>query len=203
MPSPVGHTIAGFGGLILARYYPNKNLSIPLLLSAVVLSNLPDIDMLPGLVLFGEPGRFHRQATHSLIVAVAMGVIVGLLMAKGGRSKKREASQSRVNQIRLGGIWWGSWAAGLYALHILLDMMVADAIPPTGVQALWPFSQKYFYSPITVFSGFNYSDPNRSTLQTLLSLQNLVSVLREIVILVPCVGLIWFFLRSTFRSKTK
>ena len=176
MPSPVGHTLAGLGGFVLMCQYPVRYLDkFPLLLSAVVIANLPDIDMLPGLVLFGEPGRFHRQATHSLLVAVVIGAIVGIV----------------AKRLRLSGILWGSWAAGLYALHICLDMLVADAIPPTGVQALWP-AQQFFFFPVTVFSGFNYSAPDRTTLQTLFSLNNLVTILREIIIIAPFVWLIWY-----------
>lgn len=179
MPSPVGHTIAGFCGYILALNYVSKSQQRQLLLSSVLIANLPDLDMIPGLLLLGNPGAFHRQATHSFIVAALIGIAVAFLFKN---SKK----------------WWLFWITGLYASHIFLDILVADIIPPSGVQALWPLSQEYFVSPITIFGSFSYFNPDLGIVRTLLSPQNLVTVLQEIVLIIPLVGLSWFLMKRLY-----
>ena len=149
-----------------------------LLLSAVLTANLPDLDMLPGL-LMGDPGVFHRQWTHSLTLAIAAGIVFSQLARDWKFPKGR----------------WGIWAAGLYAGHVLLDMLVADVRPPAGVQLLWPFSMAYYISPITVFASFHYFDPNLGVAQTILSTQNLSAVLREIALIAPFVGISAYLVR--------
>ena len=44
-------------------------------LDVVAMANLPDVDVLLGLVLQGNGSAFHRGPTHSLIFAVAMGFL--------------------------------------------------------------------------------------------------------------------------------
>ena len=171
MPSPIGHTLAGFCGYILIHQQVRRYQRCWLLLSAVLAANLPDLDMLPGLMV-GDPGVFHRQWTHSLTLAIVTGVLFGQLARYWKLTRGR----------------WAIWATGLYASHVLLDMLVADGRPPAGVQLLWPFSTAYYISPITLFASFNYFDPNLSIVQTLLNAQNLFAILREIALIAP----FWF-----------
>lgn len=177
MPSPVGHTLAGVCGFIVARPQVPHRQRPWLFFGSVFVANLPDLDILPGLLLFGDPRTFHHQASHSLMAAVVTGFLVAIL-----------AGRCNLNRIR-----WGLWAAGLYASHVLLDFLVDDPMPPFGVQALWPFSEAYFISPITPFAGFHYFDPELGMVRTLFSAQNLVTVLREILLMVPFVGMAWCF----------
>ncbi len=51
-------------------------------------------------------------------------------------------------------------ACGLaWSSHILLDWLGADANPPYGVQALWPFSDTWFFSRLDIFPGTQRRDP--------------------------------------------
>ena len=75
MPLPLGHTAAG---LAIHDLYTksNKNDQLWKILTCVaVLSNLPDIDVLIGLVVQGNGNFFHRGPTHSLLFAVVMAFI--------------------------------------------------------------------------------------------------------------------------------
>lgn len=170
MPSPVGHTIAGLAGFFLIHPHLKKRQKLPLLGWAIFVANSPDLDMIPGLILAGDPALFHRQATHSITAAIAavLLTVVGLRLNKIGDRQT-----------------WGLWIALLYFSHIFLDMLVTDTIPPAGVQALWPFTSDYFISPVTIFAGFDYNNPNLSFLRTILSWNNFFTVVREIVIIAP------------------
>lgn len=184
MPSPVGHTLAGLCGFILVRQYVAPRQRLQLLFGSVFIANMPDLDILPGLLL-GDPRAFHRQGMHSLTAAAMTGVLVALL-AKRWNLKK---------------IQWGIWAAEVYASHILLDMLLDDPSPPFGVQALWPFSKIYFISPVTVFARFDYFDPALGMVRTMLSAHNFVTVLQEIVLLIPFVGLTWYFFGKSYSRR--
>ena len=170
MPSPVGHTIAALAGFFLIQPRLKKRQKLPLLGLAIFVANSPDLDMIAGLILADNPSIFHRQATHSITAAIVVVLltVIGLRLNKIGDRKT-----------------WGLWIAFLYFTHIFLDMLVTDTIPPAGVQALWPFTSDYFISPLTIFSGFDYNNPNLSFLQTILSGNNFFTVIREIAILAP------------------
>src|SRR5262245_54941407 len=106
-----------------------------LLAGAVILANGPDLDFLPGL-LVGQPGLYHRTVSHSAVAAVAVGLAVGVvcrLFGWRGRAALRAAL----------------WAGATYATHLLVDFFSSDVKPPSGVQLLWPLSDRYFISPVT------------------------------------------------------
>ncbi|QIZ71985.1 metal-dependent hydrolase [Oxynema aestuarii] len=170
MPSPVGHTLAGLCGFLLGRERIPPQQRRWWLASCVAIANLPDLDILPGLMLYGDPSEFHRDATHSIFVGMA---IAGSVWAI---AKSRGLKPHRL---------WGVYTGGLYLSHILLDMLVADPFPPTGVQAFWPFSFDYFAFPIAIFARFDYFDPALGMLDAILSWHNFFGVLREILILTP------------------
>lgn len=187
MPSPVGHSLAGLCGYFLARHRASGKLSKPqLLIGSILLSNLPDFDMVPGLLLFGEPARFHRQASHSFITAVVVGAIVSIIMKR----------------FKVRGRWFG-WIAGLYVIHILIDMMVVDPSPPSGVQAFWFFTTEYFILPLQIFASFKYTSVGQGLIRTVFSFHNLMTVLREIAILAPFVLLTWYLTRKARSDSSK
>ncbi|MEB3281157.1 MAG: metal-dependent hydrolase [Lyngbya sp.] len=185
MPSPVGHSLAGVCGYILAQPHIPKRHRLSVLFASVFIANAPDLDILVGIVLRGEPGIFHRQATHSLIVAI----LIGLLTALIARSVKLKEWN-----------WLGLWTGGVYTSHIFLDLMVADDALPFGVQAFWPFTADYFIFPLTIFGGFNYGGSGLfGFLFSLFTFQNLIFILQEIVILAPCIWLTWLW--EKYRRK--
>jgi len=114
-----------------------------LLIFSILVSMLPDVDSVFG-ILAGDFGRFHNNATHSLIVgllvALSMGGVAGLISTYSFRM---------IFLVTLFG----------YAAHILLDFFTIGR----GVMALWPLSQERFVSPLPVFYGLHWSDGLFST----------------------------------------
>ena len=100
---------------------------------AVAAAVAPDLDLL----LRWVDGRNHHQgASHSIGAAVIAGASVALV-ARATRWPRA---------IGLGlcaGAGWGS--------HLLLDYFGRDTHPPIGIPLLWPFSDTYFKSPLTLF----------------------------------------------------
>ncbi len=75
MPLPIGHTAIG----IITHDLMSKNQTSfskwKTLLFIIVLSNLPDIDVLIGLIFQDNGSAFHRGPTHSILFSVGMAFI--------------------------------------------------------------------------------------------------------------------------------
>ena len=119
MPLPLGHTAAG---LAIHDLYTksNGNGSLWQTLGYVtVLANLPDIDVLVGLILHGNGNLFHRGPTHSLFFALMMALIACNV--------------------------WRLWAKipklnFLLCFFLIFSHVVADALLTTSPVSLrWPF----------------------------------------------------------------
>lgn len=123
----VGHVAVG---LAAARAYERgRTPSWPAILGWSALSLLPDIDVvgfLRGVPYGAEWG--HRGATHSLTLAVAGGVAVGL----AARWFKRPVARTM------------ALAIVVLASHGLLDTMTDGGL---GIALLWPFSLTRFFAP--------------------------------------------------------
>ncbi len=143
MPSPVGHSLIGLA-VACGRLLPRGPQGAALkglwsqrgaLMVLLVLANLPDVDYLPG-VLMGEINAFHHYYTHTLGWIVAIGLLAWL----GWRQIDRR-------------VGWGMFGFMLLALatHLVADELSADSAPPYGIMALWPFTDRFFISPVTVF----------------------------------------------------
>jgi membrane-bound metal-dependent hydrolase YbcI (DUF457 family) len=124
------HTAAGY--LAYEAVRPAGPHRLGLLAAAVLLANAPDLDFLPGFVV-GSPGAYHRGVTHTVAAAVAVGALVWV----AGRLRGWPA---RV----------GLWAGAVYGSHLVLDFFTIDARAPHGARFLWPMSERYFLSPVTV-----------------------------------------------------
>lgn len=86
-----------------------------------------DLDLLVGA---------HRGPTHGIGAAVIVGVMAWVIL------RVARAPRSAVIACAV---------AMAYASHALLDWLGADASPPIGIMALWPFSHQYYQSPWPVF----------------------------------------------------
>jgi len=76
MPLPLGHTAAG---LAIHDVYVKGRYTLSLwktLALVIVLTNLPDMDVLVGLIFHGNGNFFHRGPTHSLLFALVMAFLV-------------------------------------------------------------------------------------------------------------------------------
>jgi hypothetical protein len=89
----------------------------------VVLSNLPDIDVIIGLLFHWNGSAFHRGATHSLLFALAFGFLA-----------------SRVSTIRDWLPRLGFWTC----FSLILSHVAADALLSTSaVSFLWPLETNW------------------------------------------------------------
>jgi hypothetical protein len=74
MPLPLGHSTIGFTTHSLvckevSNLHPWRTLA-----AIAILSNLPDLDVLLGLLVHGNGNAFHRGPTHSLLFALVLGL---------------------------------------------------------------------------------------------------------------------------------
>ncbi len=150
----------------------------------MVIANLPDLDLIPRL-LFGEISSLHRQWTHSLIAALAFGLLIaGLARFWKGNST-----------------FYGLWGGIIYLSHIVLDMLLDDPSPPHGVQLLWPISMSYFMSPITPFTSFSYGDPKVGIIGMFFLPHNIATMTREFSLMAPWVALAAYIGRWLWRRS--
>jgi len=79
MPLPLGHAAIGFAAhsVISKEIGPINKWKLAVFI--VILSNLPDIDVLIGLVLQNNGSVFHRGPTHSIVFALLMGFVASKL----------------------------------------------------------------------------------------------------------------------------
>ncbi len=73
MPLPIAHAVVG----ATTHYLSTQDNAVfkqwKTALAVTLLANLPDLDVLIGLVFWGNGNAIHRGPTHSLIFALAMG----------------------------------------------------------------------------------------------------------------------------------
>jgi membrane-bound metal-dependent hydrolase YbcI (DUF457 family) len=117
----------------------------------------PDLDFLWGR---------HNRETHSIVVAVFVGVAVWLA--------------TRRPRLALG-------CALAWTSHVLFDWLGSDDQPPLGVMALWPFTSNFYFADAFVFEAISrrYAEPGFWQ-------QNIWAVVKELLMLVPPTALLWW-----------
>lgn len=130
MPSPIGHALAGAAIAYALRQPRWRAVGACALFAA-----LPDIDLLYM--------PTHRTATHSIPVAI-LGTIVAMAVTGWVNAGSRRLALACA-------LAWSS--------HIVLDWLGADANPPYGIQAWWPFSETWFFSGWNIFPGTERRQP--------------------------------------------
>ena len=182
MPSPVGHSLAG---LII---YSATNRSIAsrgsqLRALFMLVANAPDLDFLPGLVV-GDLSRYHHGPSHSIGFAVLMGVMASVVISR------------RLYAFVMG--------FSLYLSHVVLDYLIQDPSPPNGVQIVWPLSHEYYMAPFAFFPKFDYRPGfTESVLLAFFSLNNLMTVMTELLLLLPLLIFVPCGHESVSRFKTR
>ncbi len=164
MPSPVGHALGGMAAGWLAE--PSRGgalLRRRSTLAFAILGIAADFDLLAGA---------HRGPTHSIAAALLVGAVAWLVV------RGRNARAVRI----------ATACALAYGSHVLLDWLGTDTSPPVGVPALWPISSAYFEAPWHVFEPIS----RRFSQPALFWGPNTVAVIRELLILVPIVALVWW-----------
>jgi membrane-bound metal-dependent hydrolase YbcI (DUF457 family) len=75
MPLPLGHTAVGLAVQDICFKDHSATNRWPYVLFIAILANLPDIDVLIGLLFQGNGNAYHRGPTHSLAFAFLMGFL--------------------------------------------------------------------------------------------------------------------------------
>lgn len=122
MPLPLGHIAAGLATHELTADRPVSS-RWKLLATIVVLSNLPDLDVVIGLLLQWNGSAFHRGPTHSLLFALVMGFAAS------------RASKAWDRLPQLG--FWGCFS--LILSHVAADALLSSS----AVSFLWPLETHF------------------------------------------------------------
>ncbi len=119
MPFPLGHTAIGLAVHETAHTDTTRGSRVVLFVFITLLANLPDIDILFGLLVAGNGSAFHRGPPHSLLFAL----IAGYLAAKAGSLWRR------LPQLGFG------LCTLLIFSHVMADLFLTSA----PVSIFWPF----------------------------------------------------------------
>jgi membrane-bound metal-dependent hydrolase YbcI (DUF457 family) len=161
MPSPIGHALAGVAIAWTGAPRMNRH---HLTLAAAGLAALPDIDLL-------FPGT-HRTVSHSVGAVVVITIIAAIVTGKVTRH-----GAPRIVAV----------CAAAYASHLLLDWLAVDPFFPYGIQALWPFSDRFYISGWDIFR----STARVGIFTAPAIMMNLKALAQEVAILGPLVLVSW------------
>ncbi len=125
MSSPIAHSLAGLGiGFLSWRKVFKAPLTWKSILFCVIMANLPDFDVIPG-IFAGDINLYHHAYTHTFLFAFAASLAVSAL-----------APRSRLK--------WAYMSFILVLSHFAIDYITIDRSPPIGLPLLWPFSDMRF-----------------------------------------------------------
>ena len=193
MPLPLAHSLAGvavFKGLDA----DGTLVAWRRLLLAVIIANVADLDLIPGIIA-GEPDRFHHVGfSHSAVFAIVGGLAVGALAAAAG-------TRWPVVSRRLSAVTGTALMVGLLLLsHVVLDAFNQDFRPPAGVPMWWPFSTGHVqsYPWFVDVAKLRGKGSPLDFVASLLTVHNLYALLWEFLTLAPIVALVaWWRARRT------
>jgi len=141
MPSPIAHSIAGYVLSVIKFEEINlltwKRIWRTDTFYVVFISNAPDLDFL--IQTFSDE-KIHRGFTHSITAALGVSlfaVIASYIFHKLSHFKS---------------LFWVTLM--LYSLHLFLDYFTAGG---PGMQLLWPFTDEFYRSPVSLFPGVHHS----------------------------------------------
>lgn len=174
MPSPIGHGLAGLAaGWAVTAPAEGRK---PLVVQAALLAALgaaPDLDLL---------FRRHRYETHSIGAAVIAGAVAALWRWPIAPTRWRT--------------FWAACAA--WATHPLLDMLAPDHWPPIGIMAFWPVSHGFYLTGLEWFLPIARNWRSAAALRL-----DAAAALREVLILLPVVALVWWLRTRRRRIRAR
>jgi membrane-bound metal-dependent hydrolase YbcI (DUF457 family) len=178
MPTPVGHALGGaIVALALGAGAAGRAGKGMWQMSSGNLRNShppyqPHLPYLPCAIAACLPdldflwGR-HNMETHS----VGFAALIGLLVFAWRRDARL------------------ALACALAACsHVLFDWLGSDDFPPLGVMALWPLTSQFYFADAFIFEAIS----RRYWLPGFVQ-HNVLAVLREIAILGPIAGALWWW----------
>ena len=147
MPLPLGHSAIGFATHSLISNDKGCFNKWKTATFIVILSNLPDIDVLFGLFLQNNASAFHRGPTHSILFALIMGFIASKsskLWSQIPRTSFKTGFMLILSHVVADcfltnspvSFYWPfevSWSTGNSGWGDVLHTVVFDAIEDTGI----------------------------------------------------------------------
>ena len=185
MASPVAHVLTGVAVAWAADLMPGNRTgrtaaaSAPwyrragngLTLICAFLAAAPDLDLLID--------GFHRTVTHSVVSAIAVGLIAALVAV---RARGAVPGESLLSVVRIAAMCAAAWGS-----HMWIDWISADQSNPNGLQILWPFSDTWFISGWDLFPGTE----RRRLLSGPSLMRNTEALLIEVAVMLPIVSGLW------------
>ena len=130
MCTPIGHSLAGAIVVHQSRQ-PFQWTNWKSILGLLVISNLPDLDIVFGWIN-GNPNQYHQIGTHSLLFIIAVSLFTGWIF-------------SLVRQGQ--GLQVGMLVFGILAAHLLCDILGSDTLPPYMPRPMVRFSSNPVHTP--------------------------------------------------------
>ena len=118
MPLPMGHTAIG---LAVHEWSNNNSVSsrLKIIIFITILANIPDFDVIVGLLVKWNGNAFHRGPTHSLIFALIMGLF----------ASRAWKLSSQIPRVKFG-----------ICFLVILSHTLADILfTSSPVSLFWPF----------------------------------------------------------------
>lgn len=173
MATPIGHALAGYAVYKFASLKDegrkNRRVLLGLALSMAI---APDLDFVPGIAI-GQPALYHQLVSHSIGIGLAVSVVTAGLLSY--------ASKSFITIFNLCFV--------SYLSHLAIDFFAPDGRPPYGQPLLWPISDEYFLSPVSLFLGVHHAgSAEASTLEWLagiFTLHNVQAIAMEVIAIGP------------------
>jgi len=142
MPLPLGHTAIGLAAYELGNDFNSALSRVKILVFITILANLPDIDVIVGLLLKSNGNAFHRGPTHSILFAFVISFVA---------SKVWKIS-SQIPKVK----YWPCFF--IIFSHVLADFFFTSS----PVSFFWPFKVNWIsghsgWSEVlisVVFDGF-------------------------------------------------
>jgi hypothetical protein len=163
VPSPLAHALGATAiGWIVSRPAAPAPALVRQAAIVAAVGMAPDLDLLWGR---------HSQETHSIGAAV--------LVAAAAAWQRWPVAASRARIFLTIVAAWFS--------HSLFDGMSFDLGPPIGVMMWWPFSTEHWHTGLHVFGAIERHFEHDAFWR-----QNISSVVRELLILLPTVAGVWY-----------
>jgi membrane-bound metal-dependent hydrolase YbcI (DUF457 family) len=125
MPLPLGHTAIGLAAYELSSNNNSALNRYKIFAFITILANLPDLDVIVGLVIKLNGNAFHRGPTHSIVFALIMGFLAS-------RAWKFSSQIPRMNFVT---------CSLIILSHVLGDFFLTNS----PISFFWPF--KVSWSP--------------------------------------------------------
>lgn len=165
--SPIGHTLAGITIYLAYSAVKKKRPRAAMLVPVILLSNLPDLDLVPAFWKgFPVANSYHQGFTHTFVFCFLVSLIAGA-----------------VHWV-MAGQWNRNILAAAFflpALHICADAVTLSD-PFYGVMLLYPFSlEPYLFPPV-------FLSITRDSWSNLFSLSNFKTTIHEIFVFLPFIS---------------